>query len=127
MQREAVVAGDEIDAGVRPAAAPFVEIAGAAKPRGELGDHAAVAFPELADRVAVLAVPFRPQGGKVAHLVAPFAQVPRLGDQLHLREHRVLVDDVEERRPACSTSCSSRASVLARSKRNPSTCMFETQ
>ena len=31
-------------------------------------------------------------------LVAARADVPRLGDQLHLREHRVLVDDVEERR-----------------------------
>ena len=34
--------------------------------------------------------------GKVAHLVAALAQIPRLGDQLDLREHRVLVDDVEE-------------------------------
>ena len=35
--------------------------------------------------------------GEVADLVAAVADVPRLGDQLHLREHRVLVDDVEER------------------------------
>ena len=46
--------------------------------------------------VAVLAVPFRPQHGEVAHLVAAVAKVPRLGDQLDLRDHRVLVDDVEE-------------------------------
>ena len=59
--------------------------------------HAAVAFPEAADAVAVLAVPLRPQHGKVADLVAAFAEVPRLGDQLHLAEHRVLMDDVEER------------------------------
>ena len=58
---------------------------------------AAVALPEAADAVAVLAVPLGPQHREVAHLVAALAQVPRLGDQLHLREHRVLVDDVEER------------------------------
>ena len=34
--------------------------------------------------------------GKVAHLVAAFAEVPRLGDQLDLREHRILAQDVEE-------------------------------
>ena len=36
------------------------------------------------------------QHGEVADLVAARAHVPRLGDQLHLREDRVLVDDVEE-------------------------------
>ena len=34
---------------------------------------------------------------EVAHLVAAFADVPRFGDQLHLRHDRVLVDEVEER------------------------------
>ena len=101
VQREAVVAGDEIDAGVRPAAAPFIEIAGAAEARGEFGDHAAVALPEPADRVAVAAVPFRPQRREIADLIAALAQVPGLGDQLDLRDDRVLVDDVEKRRPAC--------------------------
>ena len=95
-QREAVVAGDEIDAGVRPPAAPFVQIARAAEARGEFRRHAAVPFPEMADAIAILAVPLRPQRRKVAHLVAPFAQIPGLGDQLYLRDDRVLVDDVEE-------------------------------
>ena len=52
------------------------------------GTPAAVAFPEAADAVAILAVPLRPQRGKVADLVAAFAQVPRLGDQLHLARAR---------------------------------------
>ena len=34
---------------------------------------------------------------EIAHLVAALAQVPRLGDQLDLRDHRILVDDVEKR------------------------------
>ncbi len=50
VQREAVVTGDEVDAGVRPAAAPLVQIARAGEARGELGDHAAVPLPEVADR-----------------------------------------------------------------------------
>ena len=48
-------------------------------------------------RVAVLAVPLRPQGGEVADLVAALADVPRLGDELHLADDRVLLDQVEER------------------------------
>ena len=69
----------------------------AGQARGELADGAAVAFPEPADDVAILAVPLGPQHGKVADLIAAGADVPRLGDQLDLREDRVLMDDVEER------------------------------
>ena len=98
VQAEAVVGGDEVDAGVRPAAVVFVQVARSAQPGGEFRDGVPVAAPELADRVAVFAVPFGPEHRKVADLVAAFAQVPRLGDQLDLREHRVLVNDVEERR-----------------------------
>ena len=97
VQREAVVAGDEVDAGVGLAAVVLVEVAAAGQPRGELGGGAAVALPEAADAVAVLAVPLGPEHREVADLVAARAEVPRLGDQLDLREDRVLVDDVEER------------------------------
>ena len=44
VQREAVVARDEVDAGVRPAAAVLVEIAAAGDARRELGDEAAIAI-----------------------------------------------------------------------------------
>ncbi len=54
-------------------------------------------FQNRRTHVAVLAVPFRPATREIADLVAAFAQVPRLGDELHLAEHRVLMDDVEER------------------------------
>ncbi len=97
MQREAVVGRDEVDAGVRPAAAPFVQVARTAKPRGKLRHHAAVPLPETANAIAILAVPFRPQRRKVADLVAAGPQVPRLGDQLDLRDDRILVNDVEKR------------------------------
>ena len=55
-----------------------------------------VAPPEAAQPVAILAVPLGPQAGKLTHLVSAFAHVPGLGDQFHLGNHGVLIDDVEE-------------------------------
>ena len=123
VQREAVVAGDEVDAGVRPPAAPCVQVAGAAEPRGELADGAAVALPEPADAVAVLAVPLGPQrpgscrpGSRPAptsHGSAISFTCDRIGSWWMMSKNA----------PSLSTSYSSRASVLARSKRKPSTCI----
>ena len=61
-------------------------------------DGGRLAAPEVAHRVAVAAVPLRPQRREVADLVAALADVPRLGDELHLADDRVLLDEVEERR-----------------------------
>ncbi len=99
-QREAVVRGDEIDAGIRPAAAVLVQVARAGDAIGELADQPALAFPVVADHVAILAVPLGPADREAPDLVAAFAEVPRLRDQLHLRDDRVLVNDVEERAEA---------------------------
>ena len=99
-EREAVVGGDEVDARVGPPAARLVEVARAGEAIAELRELPAVAPPEAADGVAVLAVPLRPAHREVADLVAAFAEVPGLGDQLDLGDDRVLVDDVEERRQA---------------------------
>ncbi len=95
--REAVVRGHEVDARVRPPAALLVQVAAARQPRRQLRHAPIVSPPEAADGVAVLAVPLRPLGGEVADLVAALAEVPGLGDELDLRQHRVLVNDVEER------------------------------
>ena len=67
------------------------------QPGGELRQGGRLAAPVVAHRVPVLAVPFCPQRREVADLVAALADVPRLGDQLHLGHHRVLLDEVEER------------------------------
>ena len=50
-------------------------------------------------RIASRYLPFHSDHNEreIADLVAALAQVPRLGDQLHLRDHGVLVDDVEKR------------------------------
>ena len=89
--------GHEVDARVGAPAAGLVEVAGAGDTRRELREAPLVAAPERPHAVAVLTVPLRPSHRKVPDLVAALAQVPRLGDQLHLGERRVLLHDVEER------------------------------
>ena len=74
----------------------LVEIAAAAQSRGKLGCRVTVASPEASNAVAILAVPFGPLHRKVADLIAVVPDIPRLGDQLHLRQDRVLMQDVEE-------------------------------
>ena len=86
-----------IDA-VGPAGVGLVEVGAAREAVAELGERRRLAAPEVADRVAVAAVPLRPQRREVADLVAALADVPRLGDQLDLRHDGILLDEVEERR-----------------------------
>ena len=65
VQREAVVAVMKLMLayGCRPLL--LVQVAAAGEARGELRHRAAVALPEAADRVAVLAVPLGPSTGKL--------------------------------------------------------------
>ena len=100
VQGEAVVRGHEVDRRDRGATGVLVQVGAARQARAELAQHAGLGAVEVAHRVAVAAVPLGPQGREAAHLVAALAQVPRLGDQLHLGDDRVLLDDVEERREA---------------------------
>ena len=57
-----------------------------------------LAAPEVADGVAVLAVPLRPLRREVADLVAARPDVPRFGDQLDLADRRILLHEFEKRR-----------------------------
>src|SRR4029078_5504324 len=92
-----VMRRDEIDAGVGPSSALLVQVAAACQARRQLRDGAAVATPETPHRVAVLAVPLGPLRREVTDLVTAFAEVPGFGNELHLRQDRVLVNDVKER------------------------------
>src|ERR1043165_5666 len=67
-QGEAVVRGHEVDAGVRAAAAPLVQVAAARQAEGEVVELPRVAAPETPHVVAVDAVPLGPQHGEVADL-----------------------------------------------------------
>src|ERR1043165_3259162 len=70
LKRETVMAGDEVDAGVGGPAGLLVEVGETGQARGELRCRAAVPLPEAAHVVPVAAIPFRPQHGEVADLVA---------------------------------------------------------
>ena len=95
VEREAVVRGDEIDARPRLAAAEVELVGRGAEARRER-PGARLAAPEVAHRVAKRIVPLGPAGREAADLIAARAAVPRLGDQLHFREQRVLADRLEE-------------------------------
>ena len=97
-QREAVMRGDEVDARPGPAAAPVEEFGRAEQPASETRQRRRVALPVGAHRVAVLVVPFRPDRGKVAELIAVRPGVPGLGDQLDAAQDRILADRVEKHR-----------------------------
>ena len=126
-QGEAVVRGDEVDRRERQPAVVAVEVRRAGEPVGEVADAAGAVRPEVAHGVAVLAVPLRPQRRELADLVAAVADVPRLGDQLDLRDQRDPGGSCRRTSDSLSTSCSDRASAEARSKRKPSTCISVTQ
>ncbi len=96
LQREAVVRGDEVDAGMRPPARPSVQVLRAGEALRQVAHHAIVALPVAAHAVAEAVVPLGPAVGEVADAVAAVAEVPGLRDQLHAVERRVLADRVEE-------------------------------
>src|SRR5205823_850590 len=95
-QGEPVVRGNEIDARVRTPAAVLIQIRAAREPICDLADPPFIAFPKPSDLIAILSIPLRPEHREIPDLVTAFAHVPRLSDQLHLREDRVLVNDLEK-------------------------------
>src|SRR5205085_3673916 len=86
VQRETVVAGDEVDAGRRPPSGAFVQVGAAREPVCELAECRVLTAPVIAHRVAVATVPLGPLGREVPDLVPAFADVPGLGDELHLAD-----------------------------------------
>src|SRR5581483_10055349 len=88
-QSEPVVRGDEVDRRERPPAVLLVEVCGPAEAGREVAERG-LAPPEVAHRVAVDAVPLRPEDREVADLIAAGTDVPWLGDQLHLGQDRIL-------------------------------------
>jgi hypothetical protein len=95
-EREAIVTGDEVDRSRGPSGVGHVEVGRAGETLPELGESGVLSSPEIAHGVAIIGVPFRPLRWETPHLIAPLADIPRLGDELDPREHRILVNDVEE-------------------------------
>src|SRR6266481_7009911 len=96
VQGESIMGCHEVDARVRPSAVMFIEIGASGESIRHFTNAAFIAFPKTADRVPIFAVPFRPGRGKLAHLIAALPDIPRFCDQLHLREHRVLLNYLEK-------------------------------
>ena len=94
--REAVMGGHEVHRGVRRAPVVGVQVGGAGQPRRDGPDARGVTPPEVPDRVAVLVVPLHPRRWELADAVAVHRHVPRLGDQLHVTQRRVLPDRGEQ-------------------------------
>jgi hypothetical protein len=79
VQREPVVCRDEVDAGRGPPTARFVEVRAPREAVRELAECAVDASPVVANCVTIFSVPFGPEIGEVADLVAALAEVPGLG------------------------------------------------
>ena len=100
VEREAVVRGDEVDARGGLPAGPRIQVIASSETGRELGHRPAVAAPEPAHRISILPIPLGPQHREIADLIPALAEIPRLRNQLHLRQHWILMDDVEERAEA---------------------------
>src|SRR3954452_11793647 len=94
-QGETIVRGDEVNARARMPVVVAEEIAAPGEPGRQFAHRPAVSFPEAPHAVAIFAIPLTPEHREVADLVTVWSDVPRFGDQLHGREHRILLDDVE--------------------------------
>ena len=97
VQREAVVRGDEVDAGLRAAAIVMELLAGAGNLAGKGAAVLVGLKPETARGVAEAVVPLAPAWQIGAQLVAAAGCVPGFGDQLDAGQGRILPDGLEER------------------------------
>ena len=106
LRGEAVVGGDEVHRGDRPAVAGAEEVLRPGQSRREVMHPVArlgvvvaaeVGEPERPDRVPVAVVPLAEGRRELAGAPAVHADVPRLGDVLHPRQERVGPQRDEER------------------------------
>ena len=101
-KREAIVDDDEIDARGRRSGAGK-HVARTRHPGCDLATHSGVAAPETARGVAEAVVPVGERGGELAKAVAPWAHVPRLGDEARLGENGISGERLKERRLGIET------------------------
>ena len=72
------------------------QITGAAHARGEFAQHMPITAPESPHRIAVAVIPFQPLRVKAPQLITAHADIPRLSDQPHLREHGIVLNRLEQ-------------------------------
>src|SRR5690606_24286454 len=96
VQSKAIMCGDKVDACGRPSVVVPVQVAASCESFSKLRQHTVSAPPIIAHAVAILAIPLDPSRREISNLVATFSEIPGFGDQLDLRDDRVLVYNVEE-------------------------------
>src|SRR6185295_2942819 len=74
-----------------------IQVRAASETPGELAHPRRSSAPELAHRIAVLAIPLAEQRGELANLVATGAQIPRLRDELDRLQHGILLQSAQKR------------------------------
>src|SRR4029453_18879960 len=94
---ESVVGVHKFYACVGTTSASAIEIAAAGQAERQTSHQPAIPLPKTSHGVAIFGVPFGPEDGKIPNLIAAFAQVPGFRDELHLRQHGILVNNVKER------------------------------
>ena len=97
VQSEAIVAGDEIDAALGAFARLGVDVGTAADAAGKQTEHPIIAAPETPDIISVPAVPLRPAAFGEAPDLIRSGGIPRLGDDFHVSQDRVLGDPFQKR------------------------------
>jgi hypothetical protein len=86
VEREPVVARDEVDAGERRSSGPLIQVGAARNARGDCADEPGVAAHEPADVVAEAAVPLRPASPRERAELVEAPGIPGLGDELRVTE-----------------------------------------
>src|SRR5580704_3920135 len=88
--------GNKVDAGIGTPATVRVQIARTGNAISQVAQESSITLPIGTNCIPIAIVPFCPAHGEVSDLISSFAKVPGFGNQLDLREHRILMDDVEE-------------------------------
>src|SRR5262249_49093118 len=96
-QGEPIMGGNEVDAGIRPPTTPAIKVAAPSQAVGQVTHQSSISLPKTPHSVTIFPVPFGPQHREVPYLIAALTEIPRLSYQLHLGQHWILVDDIEER------------------------------
>src|SRR5712691_222551 len=86
--------GHEIDAGMGTALG--IEVTTARQAIAYVPQLPTLTLPEAPHGVPILVVPFRPGPGEVPDLIALRGDIPGLGNEFDLRQHRVLAQDLKE-------------------------------
>src|SRR5262249_42759673 len=93
---ETVVGSDVVDRFPGAARLAVENVAGTRQPSRKIRTLSGIAAPEFAHAVAEAVVPLGKPRRMVAELITARTDVPRLGDELDPREHRILAQRIEE-------------------------------